>query len=82
MVDREDKRTNNRTMFPALKNNAAAGYQGPVKIELFAGCRSTADLDWCFLSFMSLQMQMFPGIVSGNVLVGLCSLSRAPLEYG
>ena len=34
MVGREDKRTNNRTMFSALKNNAAAGYQGPVKIEL------------------------------------------------
>ena len=37
MVGREDKRTNNRTMFPALKNNAAAGYQGPVKIELLKG---------------------------------------------
>ena len=34
MVGREDKSTNNRTMFPALKNNAAADYQGPVKIEL------------------------------------------------
>ena len=28
---------NNRTMLPALKNNAAAGYQGPVKIELLNG---------------------------------------------
>ena len=37
MVGREDKRTNNRTMFPALKNNAAAGYKGPVKIELSEG---------------------------------------------
>ena len=37
MADRENKRTNNRTMFPALKNIAAAGYQGPVKIELFKG---------------------------------------------
>ena len=37
MVGREDKRTNNRTMFPALKNNAAAGYQGPVKTELLKG---------------------------------------------
>ena len=34
MVGREDKRTNNRTVLPALKNNAATGYQGPVKIEL------------------------------------------------
>ena len=33
MVGREDKRTKSRTMFPALKNNAAAGYQGPVKIQ-------------------------------------------------
>ena len=40
MVGREDKRTNNRTMFPTLKNNAAAGYQGPVKIELL----KSADL--------------------------------------
>ena len=24
-------------MFPAVKNNAAAGYQGPVKIELLKG---------------------------------------------
>ena len=37
MVDREDKRTNNRKMIPAQKNNAAAGYQGPVKIELLKG---------------------------------------------
>ena len=34
MVSREDKRTDNRTVIPALKNNGAAGYQGPVKIEL------------------------------------------------
>ena len=37
MVDREDKRTNKRTMIPTQKNNAAAGYQGPVKIELLKG---------------------------------------------
>ena len=37
LVGREDKRTNNRTMIPTLKNNAAAGYQGPVKIELLKG---------------------------------------------
>ena len=37
MVGREDKRTNDRTMFPALKNNVVAGYQGPVKIELLKG---------------------------------------------
>ena len=28
---------NNRTMFRALKNNAAAGYQGPMEIELLNG---------------------------------------------
>ena len=37
MVGQEDKRTNNRTMLPALKISAAAGYQGPVKIELLKG---------------------------------------------
>ena len=37
MVDREDKRKNKRTMLPTLKNNAAVGYQGPVKIELLKG---------------------------------------------
>ena len=40
MVGREDKRTNNRTMLPTLKkkkDNAAAGCQGPVKIELLKG---------------------------------------------
>ena len=41
MIGRENKRTNNRTMLPALKNNAAAGYKGPVKIELL---KPDADL--------------------------------------
>ena len=35
MIGQEDKRTNNRTMIPALKNNAAAGYKGA-----FDRCRS------------------------------------------
>ena len=34
IVCQEDKRANNRTIFPALKNNAAAGYKGSVKKEL------------------------------------------------
>ena len=34
MVGREDKRTNNRTMLPILKNNAAAGYKVPVKLAI------------------------------------------------
>ena len=38
LVGREDIRTNNRTMLlAALKSNAAAGYQGPVKKELLKG---------------------------------------------
>ena len=45
MIGRENKRTNNKTTLPALKNNAAAGYQGPVKRELLKGagllCRLT-----------------------------------------
>ena len=34
MVGLEDIRTNNRTMLPTLKNNAAAGYKCQVKIAL------------------------------------------------
>ena len=34
---REDKITNNRTMFAVLKNNAATGYKGPMKTELLKG---------------------------------------------
>ena len=30
-------------MFPNLKNNAAAGYQGPVKIELLKGAGLLQD---------------------------------------
>ena len=39
MFGREDLRTYiyNRAMLPSLTNNAAAVYQGPVKIELFKG---------------------------------------------
>ena len=37
MVGRENKRTNNRTMLPALKNNAAAVYNGPVNLQLSQG---------------------------------------------
>ena len=34
MFGRKDKRTNERTMFPALVNNAVAGCKGPVRKEL------------------------------------------------
>ena len=43
MVGRRAKRTNNRTVLPALKTNAAAGYQGPVKIELLKGAGLLQD---------------------------------------
>ena len=47
MVDREDKKkTNKRTMFPALKNNAAAGYKGPVIIELLEGTCLLNNVSW------------------------------------
>ena len=56
MIGREDKRTNNRTMLPALKNNAAAGYQGPVKIELLKsagllGHSFEINIPWNFVHF-------------------------------
>ena len=34
---KEQKISNNRTMFPALKNNLTAVYKGPAKIELSKG---------------------------------------------
>ena len=37
LISQEGKRKNNRTMFPTLNIDAAAGYQGPVKIELLKG---------------------------------------------
>ena len=37
VVGQKDKRLSKITMLPTLKDNAAAGYQGPVKIELFKG---------------------------------------------
>ena len=38
MIGRENRRTNNRTILPALKkNNAAAGYKGQVIIGLLKG---------------------------------------------
>ena len=36
-VGGRNKRTNNRTMLPPLKDNAAAGYNGQVKRELLKG---------------------------------------------
>ena len=52
IVNRENKTRNNGTMFPALKDNAAAGYQGPVKIELLrllkgAGLLGSTELYDC-----------------------------------
>ena len=45
MVGLKNKRTNNRTMLPTLKNNAAAGYQGSVKIELLKGAGLLLQLE-------------------------------------
>ena len=45
MIVLEDKRTNNKTIIPTLKNNAAAGYQGPVKIEILKGAGLLPLLD-------------------------------------
>ena len=50
LVGREDKRMNNRTTLPTLKDNAATGYHGLVKIELLkcAGLlyNPSADMTW------------------------------------
>ena len=45
MIVLEDKRTKNKTIIPTLKNNAAAGYKGPVKMELFKGAGQLPLLD-------------------------------------
>ena len=37
MIGREDKRTNKLNNVPNPKNNAAAGYKGPVRIEPLKG---------------------------------------------
>ena len=37
LIGREDKRTNNKTTRLDTKKNGAAGYPGPVKIELRKG---------------------------------------------
>ena len=53
MVGREDKKTNNRAMLPTLKNNAAAGYQGPVKIKLLKGAGLLVKIVSKGFAFMS-----------------------------
>ena len=61
---------NKRTMIPTLKNNAASGYQGPVKIELLKG----ADLLQINIHFVSTSLSernyinyVHPMVVSGMV---------------
>ena len=49
MVGRKNKRTNHTTMFAALKDDATAGYQGPVKIELLKGSRLPKNIQEQFL---------------------------------
>ena len=59
IVSQEDKRMNNRTMLPALKNSAAAGYQGPVKIELLKGADLLVSLHNFFLIINFISQQPF-----------------------
>ena len=62
MVGREAKTTNNRTIFPTLKNNAAAGYKGPLKIELLkgAGLLFTTKVA-CFGDFLVMGVYRIDG---------------------
>ena len=61
-VGRVDNRTNNRTVLLVLKkNNATAGYQGPVKIELWKDAGSLngtlhSDTDEGLVSQRSLSL--------------------------
>ena len=62
MVGREDKRTKNRTMLLTLKNNTTAGYEGPVKKELFKGeglLDQTKDITFSFRISLSLRQYMY-----------------------
>ena len=56
VVGQKDKRLSKRTMLPTLKNNAAAGYQGPVKIELLKRegllARILEVIIICFMPFL------------------------------
>ena len=45
IIGREDKSTNNKTMRPDTKNNGAAGYQCPAKMEGTKSCRSIDGLN-------------------------------------
>ena len=56
MVGRENKRTNNGTVLSVLKNNAAADYQDPVKIE-FLKCEGL--LTFLHLQFSKLAVLLF-----------------------
>ena len=60
MVGWEGKRTNNKTIFPGLKNNATASYQGPVKIELLKGVGLLSK----HARWLSLTILGDPGAVS------------------
>ena len=64
MVGQEDKRTNNRTMFPTLKNNVAASYHAPVEIELFKG----AGLLWKSVCIGSYSLLYQYGAVYNSMM--------------
>ena len=57
-------------MFPTLKNNAAAGYQDPVRIELLKGagivpCRQSSKLTKKRIIFLLLLVVLTPLECSG-----------------
>ena len=74
MAGGKNKRTNNRTTLPTLKNNAAAGFQGSVKIELFkvAGLLlgEGAEISVYYLKFMAISKlsAYFTGFISRHFL--------------
>ena len=87
MAGGKNKRTYNRTILPALKNNAAAGYQGPMKIELLkvAGLLlgEDAEISVYYLKFMAISKLSadFTGFISRHFLTfyGLKFLVIYPL---
>ena len=72
MVGRKNKRTNNRTMFPTLKNNAAAGYKGPVKIELLEGTGLPSlrtYMNFIMLSLAKYLVNFYSVLISNKILL-------------
>ena len=60
----------NRTMLPTLKNNAAAGYQGPVEIEILKGAGLLTHQDKNSSLTFSLTKTNFPALTSQDKSFG------------